>query len=76
MIARLESGEAKLRAGRYQVIANRCLVPEKLVIQQHANRVLPYIVGTRVAFPVAIKSGQRIGTASLQRGSQNIFNHS
>lgn len=76
LIACLETGETELGARRYQIVADRCLMPEELIVHHHADRVLPYVVGTGVTFPVAIKSGERIGTASLQRGSQYIFNHS
>jgi len=75
LVAGFESREAEFRPGSDQVIADGSLVLEKLVVQQYADRMLSNIVRTRVAFSIAIKSGQRIGTASLQRGSQNVLDH-
>jgi hypothetical protein len=48
---------------------------QELAIHQHTDRVLSDVVGTRIAFPIAIEAGQRISTAGLQDGAENIFYH-
>ena len=50
-------------------------MPQELVRQEHANGVLPHIVRAGAALPVSIIPGKRIGTASLQNSSKNVFDH-
>ena len=37
--------------------------------------MLPYVIRTRIAFPIPIETRQRVGAAGLQRGPKNILNH-
>jgi hypothetical protein len=75
-MACLQTRESKLRPRRNQVIAHHGLMLQKLIAHHDANGMLPVIVSTRIALPIAIKPGKRLGTTSLQHTAQYILNHS
>jgi len=75
VIAWLQAGEAVFGAWGDQVIADRRLMPQELIAELDANRMLAQIIRTCIAFAVAIKAGEWIGAASLQSCAQNVLYH-
>jgi len=75
VISRFEAGKAIFRTRRDQIVANGGLVLQEFVTELDADGVLAQVVGAGIALAVAIETGKRIGTASLQGGAENVLDH-
>ncbi len=74
-VAWLQSGKTPLRTRRDKVVSIEQRKIEKFLRHFHANRVKPNIFGTDSTKSIAIKSGHRVSTTTLQFSSQNIRRH-
>jgi len=71
----LQPGEAEFGTRRNEVVADRFLVLQKLIVHEHANSVTASVLRAAVTFPVSIETGEGVSAASLKHPSQNILNH-
>src|SRR4029450_11473056 len=74
-VARLQPGEPPFQAWRDQSVSVEHGKIEKFPCDFHANRVQPNVFRTSATKAVAIKSGNRIATATFQFASENVGGH-
>ena len=75
LIARLQARKFPLGMWRDEIISLQHRKIQKLARHSHANRMKPNVTGSGLAKAIAIKSGKRSSTATLQLHSQNIRWH-
>ena len=74
-IARLQPGEPPFRAGRDQIVSVEHGEIEKFLCDFYANRVQSNVFRAGATKAVAIKTGDRIATATFQFASKNVRGH-
>src|SRR6185503_6080772 len=75
-VAGTQSGEAVVRAGRHEVVADAALVVEELVCQHGADRVAAQVLRAGVAAAVTVEPGHRVGTTGLELPAEDVaFGH-
>jgi 2'-5' RNA ligase len=74
-VARLQPGEPPFRAWRDQIVSVEHGKIEKFPCDFHANGVQPNVFRTGATETVAIKTGDRIATATFQFASENVGGH-
>ena len=75
LIARLQARKFPLGMWRDEIISLQHRKIQKLARHSHANRMKPNVTGSGLAKAIAIKSGKRISTTTLQLRSQHIGRH-
>ena len=74
-IARLQTGEPPLRAGRDQIVSVEHRKVEKFLVYLDANGVLSNVVRTGSTVAVAVKTGEGVATTTFQFGAKDIGRH-
>ena len=75
LVARFQSGEAPFRARRDQIVPVEHGKIEKFLCDFYANRVQSNVFRAGATKAVAIKTGDRIATATFQFASKNVRGH-
>ena len=71
-VAGHQAGEAVLRGGCAEIVADFLLVFQKLSRDHRTDRVASAVVRTGPATPVAIEAGERVGAAALELLAEHI----
>ena len=75
LVAGLEARKFPLRVRRDKIVSLQHRKIQKLTRHLCTNRVKPDVAGPGLTKAIAVKSGERIPTATLQFRSQNIRRH-
>ena len=71
-VAGRQAGEAPLRTGRHEVVADAALVLEELGRDDDADGVAAPVLGPGRAVAVAVEAGQRVGAAGLELAAEHV----
>src|SRR6267143_3703492 len=75
LVARFQARKFPLWARRDEIVSLQHGKIQKLARHSCTNRVKPNVAGASLTKAIAIKSGKRISTTTLQLRSQNIRGH-
>jgi hypothetical protein len=75
LVTWFQTGKSPFRARRDQVVSVESGEVKKFLRHLYANSVLPNILRPGTTVAVAIKSGQRLSTTTLQFGAEDVCGH-
>ena len=74
-VARLKPGKFPFRVRCDQIVSLQYRKIEKMTSHLRANSMQPNVAWAGSTVAVAVKSGERVATAALQLGAENICGH-
>lgn len=74
-VSSLQTGKAELRTRRNQVVSYGSLMAQEFIIHHDADSVISKVIGTTVAFSIAVESRQWVCATSLEGAAEDILYH-